>query len=321
MTRLSGLSVPQHGGPEICALHPEGPKLPCGGRLGWLQRMCTVHWPLVVLAGTIVFLYSSVVAGLIGDWFSNPDYSHGFFVPLLSAYLVWRKRHELAVLSPRPNQRGIFIVLGAIGLLFLGSLGAEPFLSQTSLIVATVGLILYFEGGASLRMLCFPLMFLFLMVPLPTLIYNQIVLPLQFFASSFATHVLDVLNLFPVLREGNILILPRNRLEVVEACSGIRSLMSLITLAIGYGYFAESNRYLRVLLVVAMIPLAVVSNGSRVVGTALLTYYWGPGAAKGFLHSFSGWVIFLLATVLLLTLHWTISHLRRVRFDANATGD
>jgi exosortase len=145
---------------------------------------------------------------------------------------------------------------------------------------------------------------------LPVLVYNEIVFPLQFVASSFATAVLDGLNLFPVLREGNILVLPYHRIEVVEACSGIRSLMSLIALALGYGYFAERSRYVRTVLVLAMIPLAVVSNGFRVVGTALLTYYWGPKVADGFLHSFSGWVVFLVATILLLMFHAMINAMR-----------
>ena len=148
---------------------------------------------------------------------------------------------------------------------------------------------------------------LLLMIPLPSLVYNEIVFPLQFVASSFATKVLEIVNLFPVLKEGNILVLPQNRIEVVEACSGIRSLMSLITLAVCYGYLAERNRYLRIVLVLLVVPLAVISNGLRVVGTAMLTYYWGPEAAEGFLHSFSGWVIFIVATCLLLVFHKVIN--------------
>jgi exosortase len=265
------------------------------------------------MAAAVLLLYLPVLAALAGDWYENPDYSHGFFVPVLSSYLVWRKRDMLLRLPVQPSFQGLFVVLGSIALLFLGSLGAELFLTRLAFIGTIAGLVVYFLGWATLRAIAFPVMFLLLMIPLPTLIYNEIVFPLQFVASSFATGVLDTLNLFPVLREGNILVLPHNRIEVVEACSGIRSLMSLITLALAYGYFAERNLYVQILLVLAMVPLAVASNGFRVVGTALLTHYWGPKTADGFLHSFSGWVIFIVAASLLLMLHGFINVIRRAQ--------
>jgi exosortase len=201
----------------------------------------------------------------------------------------------------------------------LGSLGAEFFLTRIAFVGTIAGLVVYFLGWAALRSISFPMGFLLLMIPLPALVYNEVVFPLQFLASSFATKILETLNLFPLMREGNILVLPHNRLEVVEACSGIRSLMSLITLAVGYGYFVERNRYLRIALVLLMIPLAVISNGFRVVGTALLTYYWGPKAADGFLHSFSGWVIFMVATCMLFVLHRAINAVRRIGAGKAAT--
>jgi exosortase len=261
------------------------------------------QWQWLVIAAVLLALYAPVIQGLLINWYQDPDYSHGFFVPLLSAYLIWRKRAELLSLPARPSWHGLFIVLGALGLLFLGSLGAELFLTRIALVSTLAGLVIYFLGWPTLRLISFPMGLLLLMIPLPALVYNEIVFPLQFVASSFATKVLETVNLFPVLKEGNILVLPQNRIEVVEACSGIRSLMSLITLAVCYGYFAERNRYLRIVLVLLVIPLAVISNGLRVVGTAMLTYYWGPEAAEGFLHSFSGWVIFILATCLLLVFH------------------
>jgi exosortase len=265
----------------------------------------------LIIAGILLALYAPVIQGLLINWYQDPDYSHGFFVPLLSAYLIWRKRAELRRLPARPSWHGLFIVLAALGLLFLGSLGAELFLTRIALVSTLAGLVIYFLGWPILRSISFPMGLLLLMIPLPALVYNEIVFPLQFIASSFATKVLETLNWFPVLKEGNILVLPQNRIEVVEACSGIRSLMSLITLAVCYGYFAERNRYLRIVLVLLVVPLAVISNGLRVVGTAMLTYYWGPEAAEGFLHSFSGWVIFIVATCLLLVLHRGINALHR----------
>jgi exosortase len=283
-----------------------------GIHASWQTVRPYLKW--LFMAAALFALYASVTRGLLINWYQDPDYSHGFFVPLLAAYLIWRKRAELLRLPSKPSWVGLFIVVGSLGLLFLGSLGAELFLTRVALVATIAGLVVYFQGWPRLRSISFPMAVLLLMVPLPALVYNEIVFPLQFVASSFATGVLELLNLFPVMREGNILVLPHNRLEVVEACSGIRSLMSLITLAVGYGYFAERNRYVKILMALAMVPLAVVSNGFRVVGTALLTYYWGPKVADGFLHSFSGWMIFLMATALLLMLHGAINLTRKMAF-------
>ena len=190
-----------------------------------------------------------------------------------------------------------------LGLLFLGSLGAELFLARISMLGTICGLIVYFCGGALLRAMAFPLAFLLFAIPIPVLIYNEIVFPLQFMASKFATSTLEMLNLFPIMREGNVLILPDMSLEVVEACSGIRSLMSLLALAAGYGYLAERSTAVRWLLFLAMVPLAIISNGTRVMITAIMANYIGPKAAEGFMHEFSGWVIFVVATALFLALH------------------
>jgi exosortase len=270
------------------------------------------NWQYLLVAAALLLLFAPVIAGLLVNWYEDPDYSQGFFVPLLSAYLVWRKRDELLSLPTRPSWYGLLVVIGSLGLLFLGSLGAELFLTRIAFVGTIAGLVVYFLGWPTLRSISFPIGLLLLMIPLPALVYNEVVFPLQFVASSLATRVLEALNLFPVLREGNILVLPHNRIEVVEACSGIRSLMSLITLAVCYGYFAEQNRYVRIALVLLVVPLAVVSNAFRVVGTAVWTYYWGPKTAEGFLHSFSGWVIFVVATCLLLMLHKAIDAFRGV---------
>ena len=195
------------------------------------------------------------------------------------------------------------IVVFSLGLLFLGSLGAELFLTRVSMIGTICGMIVYFSGWRLLRSMAFPLAFLLFAIPIPAVIYNEIVFPLQGIASRFATSFLEMLNLFPIMREGNVLIMPGMRLEVVEACSGIRSLMSLLALAAGYGYLAEKSVAMRWFIFLAMIPLAIISNGTRVMITALMTNYIGPQAAEGFMHEFSGWVIFVVATALFLGLH------------------
>ena len=260
-------------------------------------------WQGWLLAAVVLGLYAPVLLRLVKQWYTDPDYSHGFLVPLLSAYLIWQRRDKLAQIARKPSAWGLMVVLGALCLLFLGSLGAELFLTRVSLILVICGLIVYFSGWALLRAMSFPLAFLLFCIPIPALIYNEIVFPLQFIASKFATRILEMLNLFPIMREGNVLIMPGMRLEVVEACSGIRSLMSLLALAAGYGYLAEKSVPVRWFLILAMVPLAIISNGTRVMITALMTNYIGPQAAEGFMHEFSGWVIFVVATVLFLALH------------------
>jgi exosortase len=172
-------------------------------------------------------------------------------------------------------------------------------------------MIIFLAGWENLRSVSFPLGFLILMIPIPVIIYNQITFPLQLLASRFATAWLEVMQV-PVLREGNVLILPNYSLEVVEACSGVRSLMTLITLAVAYGYFAESRRWVRYALPVLMVPIAIVSNAIRIMGTGVLTYHFGPKAAEGFFHEFSGWMIFLVALVLMFIGHLI---LRRIGKD------
>lgn len=275
------------------------------------QTVKPFGWQGLLLVAVLGFLYWPVLKLLVWQWYNDPDYSHGFIVPLLSAYLIWRRRDKLAAIERRPSPWGMVIVLGSLGLLFLGSLGAELSLARISVLGTICGLIMYFAGTAILRAMAFPLAFLLFAIPIPVVIYNEVVFPLQLIASRFATKILELLNLFPVMQEGNVLILPQMRLEVVEACSGIRSLMSLLALAAGYGYLVERSIPVRCFLIVAMVPLAIISNGTRVMITALMAHYIGPQAAEGFMHEFSGWVIFVVATVLFLLLHSLITMIRK----------
>jgi exosortase len=155
----------------------------------------------------------------------------------------------------------------------------------------------------------FPWLFLVLMIPVPAILFNQITFPLQIFASRIASTLLPLAGV-PVLREGNVIRLPAMALEVAEACSGIRSLMSLVTLAVMYGYLLERRWLVRSLLAMAAVPIAVTANSLRIVGTGLLVQYWDPDKAEGFFHTFSGWMIFVVSLLLLFAvrriLHWIV---------------
>jgi len=275
------------------------------------QTIKPFGWRGWLLVGTLIALYAPVLRVLVSQWYRDSDYSHGFLVPLLSAYLIWQRRDKLRVLPQHPSWWGMVVVLMALGLLLLGTLGAELFLARFSLVCTIGGLIVYFCGWPVLRALTFPMVFLLFAIPIPVIVYNEVVFPLQFIASRFATSALEMLNLFPIMREGNVLILPGMTLEVVEACSGIRSLMSLLALAAGFGYLMERSIAARWVLFLAMVPLAIISNGTRVMITAIMAKYLGPRAAEGFMHEFSGWVIFVVATVLFLGFYSLMTKVRK----------
>jgi len=285
-------------------------KLASFGQNVW-QTLKPFGWQGLLLVAVLILLYASVLKLLVYQWYIDPDYSHGFLVPVLSAFLIWQRRDTLRLIPRQPSPWGMVIVAGSMGLLFLGSLGAELSMARLSMLGTICGLIVYFAGSKFLRAMAFPLAFLLFAIPIPVVVYNSIVFPLQFIASRFAVRSLEIINLFPVMREGNVLVLPQMRLEVVEACSGIRSLMSLLALAAGYGYLVERSIPVRCFMIIAMVPLAIVSNGTRVMITAVMANYLGPKAAEGFMHEFSGWVIFVVATVLFLLLHSTITFIRK----------
>jgi exosortase len=275
----------------------------------WKNREWLI-WPSVFVALTCI-LYAPILKQLVMQWWSDPDYGHGFLVPLISGYVLWHQRARWLNSEFKPSNFGFLVMLGGVVLLLGGSLGAELFTSRFSLLVLLAGMVLYLAGWKRLRTVSFPLGFLILMIPIPVIIYNQITFPLQLLASRVATSWLELMQV-PVLRDGNVLILPNYSLEVVEACSGVRSLMTLITLAIAYGYLIEKRCWVRYALAFLMVPIAIVSNAFRITGTGVLTYHFGPVAAEGFFHEFSGWIIFLVALVLMFICHLI---LRRIGND------
>jgi exosortase len=233
-------------------------------------------------------------------------------VPLFSAFVVWQDRSRLARLPVIPSSWGLLIVAGALLVLIVGVMGAELFLSRTSLLLLIAGLVVFFLGWNYFRAVFFPWAFLILMIPIPAIIFNQITFPLQLLASKVAATVLPLFGV-PVLREGNVINLPAMVLEVAEACSGIRSLLSLTTLAIIYGYLMETRNSVRIALALASLPIAVAANSLRIVGTGLLVQYWDPEKAEGFFHLFSGWLIFLISLLMLFLLHRVLRLLFRER--------
>ena len=269
------------------------------------ERRWLPLWQAALIFGLLLWMYLPILTRLVAQWWQDPNFSHGFFVPLFAAFVVWQERSRLSRIRPEPAWSGLAILAAGLCLLILGQMGAETFLSRTSLLIVLAGLTVLFFGWNTFRALLFPWAFLFLMIPIPAIVFNQITFPLQLLASKVASTTLPWMGV-PVLREGNVIILPAMALEVAEACSGIRSLMSLLTLAVIYGYLMEKKNSVRVALALLSIPIAVVANSFRIVGTGLLVQYWDPDKAQGFFHEFSGWLVFVVSLLMLYLLHRVI---------------
>lgn len=297
-------------------------------------------WKPLLVAAAVAFAYWGVLARLGRFWWDDENYSHGLLIPFVIGYILWAERDKLANAVGRPRAAlGAAAVVAALLALWVGTAGAELFTQRMSLVLLLAGVCLYFWGWRLLRALLVPLALLALAVPIPAIVFNKIAFPLQLFASQCAVFVMRALNI-TVLREGNVIelyplgSLTTKRLEVVEACSGIRSLMTLVTLAVVFAYFTsptdeggsggkklERYRVWRAaLIVVAAVPIAIITNAARVSGTGVLARYYGTEVADGFFHEFSGWVIYIAAFLLLFAFGWLIDRFNPARGGGDGRG-
>ena len=297
-------------------------------------------WRPLAVVSALVFVYASVLVKLSHDWWVDENYSHGLLIPFVIGYILWAERKKLSHGLYKPSMLwGGAAILLALFALWTGVAGAELFMQRTSLVLMLAGVVVYFWGAPLLRLVWVPLFLLLLAIPIPTIVLNKIAFPLQLFASRCAVWSMRLFDI-PVLRQGNVIeLMPLNsletkKLEVVEACSGIRSLMTLMTLAVVFAYFSyprpsngagESGDgsgktgvfgWLRswgfwrsTLIVLSAVPIAVLTNALRVSGTGILARYYGVKVADGFFHSFSGWVIYIVAFLLLFAFGWGLDRL------------
>ena len=262
-------------------------------------------WGVAALTVCFVVLYYQVIASLVNDWWSDDNYSHGFLIIPIAFYFVWERRALLKEAEKKPSAWGLVIVVGSLAMLVAGILGSEFFLPRVSMLGVLAGAILFLLGWNHLRILILPIAFLLLMIPVPAIIFNQIVFPLQLLASQFGENTIMLCQI-PVLREGNVIHLANTSLEVAEACSGIRSMITLLTMGIIVGYLFDSRLWVRIAMAVGTVPIAIVANGIRVAGTGVAAHYYGAEAAEGFSHTFSGWIIYIAALIMLFILHRVI---------------
>ena len=257
---------------------------------------------MILLIMAFFWLYHQVIVDLVKDWMSDDNYSHGFFIPLISGYIVWNSRKKLAEQEISPANSGIvFLILGLV-VFVLGYVGAELFTMRFSMLIVLFGLVVFLWGWGIAKIVFCPIAYLAFMIPLPAILWNQIAFPLKLFATKLAYGVISALGI-AVYREGNILHLTTTTLEVADACSGLRSLTSLLALSGAFALLSNHSCWKKLALFISAIPIAILVNIFRLAVTAILATFYGEKVAQGFLHEASGVIVFILAIALLYCVH------------------
>jgi exosortase len=296
----------EHAGPEHLPEERAAALSGCNGApIAAPRAISSRAWTvgsLAALSALVLLLYARVLGPMVVQWWSDPNYGHGFLVPVFAGYVLWRERERWHDVTIHASNWGVGILFCALGLLALGILGSEHFTERISLLFLIAGIVVFLAGWSALRRAAFPLGYLAFMVPLPAILYYQITFPLQLLASRLGADGLVALGV-PTIREGNLLILPNLTLEVVEACSGVRSLLSLAAAVVGYVYLFEPRLWKRYFLIAAVVPAVIASNAARLVVAGALSYRYGPGVDSGLAHSALGLVCFVAAFLTILLLH------------------
>jgi exosortase len=246
-------------------------------------------------------LYSDIVPEMVVNWARDENYSHGFLVPFIAAFFVYQRWWELRVAPAVPSNAGLLVLGLGLAMLVLGWVGTEYFTMRMSLIVFLTGTVLYLFGWSVLKLLSLPLGYLMLMVPIPYIIYNAVAFPLKIFVTEVSVATLKILGVV-VWHEGNIIMFTNTVLEVADACSGLRSIMSLLALSVVFAFLTQKGMLKRWIIILSTVPIAVLTNAFRVIVTGFLAQYWGAQVAEGFFHDFAGYAVFLMAMFLLLAL-------------------
>ena len=253
----------------------------------------------LALICVILLCYAEILFKMAQQWVFDPNYSHGFLIPILSGYLIWRNKNAFNLSDIRPTPKGLAVLVFGLLLLIIGKAGSEFFVMRVSFIVVLFGLLLFIVGTEITKKFLFPIGFLIFMIPLPYVFYNDISLPLKLLTVSFSTKFLSLVGI-PFAREGNIIHLTQTSLHVIDACSGLRSIISLLALAALFAHLTQNSIWRKPLLTFLAIPIAVISNFFRITATAVIVNFHGPKLAEGILHNLSGVISFAVAFILLI---------------------
>jgi len=259
-------------------------------------------WQIGLIALVIVLMYLPVLSNLARDWYTDDNYSHGFLILPISLWLVWRKREALKLIPLESSKWGLAVIVGALLMYLLGTAGMEYFTVRVSFLLLLFGITLYLAGTRLVREIWFAFFFLLFMIPVPYVIYYSATFPLQLIGSKVAAVVLGVIGI-PHLRQGNVIHLPDNySLEVAEACSGLRSLVTLLALGALLAYLTQNKLWKALLLFAATVPIAIAANIFRICVTAIGAYGISREVAEGTIHELSGTIVFMFSLICLLIL-------------------
>lgn len=276
-----------------------------------LRVTSPLSWLALGIAATAALgLYAPVVAGMEREWSEFPSLSHGFAVPLIAAYLLWHRRRLLAEAPIEGSIAGLPLIILALGMLVIGSLGGEPFVARLSLPLALVGTVLFLGGTRVTRHAWVPIAYLAFMVPLPYLTLSALTYRSQLFDAGLTATALGWLGV-PVLRDGVMLHLPNMTLEVAADCSSVPAIAALLALGGAYAQMQPRPTWIRVALTLSAAPLGLLSNIVRLILTSLGAYYLGPIALNNVIHKFNGTTVFLATVVLLVVLDALLTRIGR----------
>jgi len=256
-------------------------------------------WVKISILLTLWFVvFYPLYPKLIGAWIYDSDNSHGILVPLISLYMIYHKRDNLRSIEISNSGWGAIILIISMGIYCLSFVGEVLFISRSMIIFSLIGVVLYNLGKGFLKELAFPLLFLLFMIPVPESIQGLVAFPLQLFVTKISAYALQLLSI-PAYREGNMIYFAETQLEIAEACSGIRSIVSLTLLGVVLAYFSDKGVARKAVMIASAIPLALCANAMRVFGTGIIAHLYGAKYARGFLHEFSGIAIFFLGFILM----------------------
>jgi len=285
------VAEPQSGnGAGVREKVADGPTPRVAHRLPWLA--------LAVAVAAALGLYAPLVVGMAAEWAEFPSLSHGFAVPLISAYLLWRQRHVLAETPLEGSIAGLPVIAFGLSMLVIGSLGGESFVARLSLPIVLLGTVIFLRGTSVARHMWLAIAYLLFMIPLPYVTLKVLTYQSRLFDAGLTAAALGWLGV-PILRDGVLLHLPNMTLEVADECSSVPAIAALLALGAAYAQMQARPAWSRVALTLAAAPLGLLSNLVRLILTSLSAYYFGPIALNNVIHKFNGTSVFL-ATVLLL---------------------
>ena len=261
---------------------------------------------LSLLLATFMLAYFPVWKRLIVAWSGSEEYSHGFFIVPLFFYILWRKKEILAEIPIKPSLWGLAFVIVSLLLYLFAHLAEIMTVASFSMVLLVAGVVIYFYGFRMLKELIFPLFLLLFMIPVPSQIYAKLTIPLQLFVTKASVGISNILSL-PIYREGNVIHLPDRTLQVVRACSGLRSMISLLTLSAIFAYLTLKSNLLRSILFISGIPAAIFVNIIRVLLLVVAFYWFKYDLTTGTIHTVFGIIIFMLALVFIFLIKGVLS--------------